>query len=121
MIVFFQPLKWKLYKTNKKKIKLKRGVVNLGTRQPVWQQSFFFRFSQAGETHESIGGYGGKKLGAPFYYIPLRVSRASSGNGKKCNAARTPRKQSSFTAPCHFVVPVAGGRDEKWPCGLKDG
>lgn len=83
MIVFFQPLKWKLYKTNKKKIKLKRGVVNLGTRQPVWQQSFLFRFSQAGETHESIGGYGGKKLGAPFYYMPLRVSRASSGKRKK--------------------------------------
>lgn len=83
MIAFFQPLKWKLYKTNKKKIKLKWGVVNLGTRQPVWQQSFLFRFSQAGETHESIGGYGGKKLGAPFYYMPLRVSRASSGKRKK--------------------------------------
>ena len=78
----------------------------------MWQQSFLFRFSQAGETNEGIGGNGGKKLGAPCYYMPLP--------GKKCYAARTPGKQSSFAAPCHHVAPVAGERDEKWPCGLKD-
>lgn len=47
-------------------MKLKRGVVNLGTRQPVWQHSFLFRFSQAGETHKSIGGNGSKKIGRSF-------------------------------------------------------
>ena len=83
MIVFFQPLKWKLYKTNKKKIKLKRGLVNLGTRQPVRQQSFLFRFSQAGETHEGIWGNGGKRLGATFYYMPLPVSCTFPGKRKE--------------------------------------
>ena len=64
-------------------MKLKRGLVNLGTRQPVWQQSFLFRFSQAGETHEGIGGNGGKKLGAPFYYMPLPVLCAFPGKRKE--------------------------------------
>ena len=56
---------------------------------------------------KGIGGKGSKKLGAPFYYMPLRVS--------------TPRKQSSFAAPCHYVAPAAGRVDEKWRlCGLND-
>ena len=31
----------------------------------------------------ALGVTEAKKLGAPFYYVPLRVSRASSGKRKK--------------------------------------